>query len=242
MLSKEFHIDTTATKEELRKVLEEYQPWRMGVSFSNGLNTKDFNRMEPFSDIPLNKLLMISQHCGEDWLYNKRVLDIGSNIGYNSITLAQQFGCSVTGLEFNPGNIEKAKMLAGLSGADLDIDFVEGDAVTFVRHNEYDLILHLGTLYHLADPVNGIFNTAASLKSGGKLYIETSVYHSDDPNACRFIYGLGGDTTNFWALSPFVVEQLVTQGGLKNFEMVRDIKIKLFEGLNMSRAIFAAEK
>ena len=165
---------------------------------------------------------------------------MGSNIGYNSITLAQQYGCSVTGLEYNPRNIEKAEMLAGLSSVKLD--FVQGDAVTYVQKDEYDLVLHLGTLYHLPDPVLALKNTALCLKKGGKLYIESAVYQNDDSYACRFLHGFGGDRTNYWALSPFVIEQILVEAGMKNFELLHDIQIRAYEGTGMSRAVFYAEK
>jgi SAM-dependent methyltransferase len=242
MIEPAFFVETQMSTDELSAELTKYEPWRIGISFSNGLNTKDFKTMEPFSDVPLQKLKMIMEHGGEEWFHNKQVLDIGSNIGYNSITLANRFGCTAYGLEVNPANIEKAELIAGWCDADADVEFILGDAVTYSKPDSYDLILHLGTLYHLPDPVLALKNAAQNLKRGGKLYIESAIYNGDEDNACLFIHGLGGDKTNYWALSPKVIETILTDNGMSEVSQIRDVKIKLYEGTRMSRGIFYAEK
>ncbi len=146
----QFHIDTKISRQELSEQLRKHEPWRIGIYLSNGLKTRDFETMEPFSDTPLQKLRMIMQHGGEEWFYGRRVLDVGSNIGYNSITLAKLYHCQVTGLEVNEANVKKSELIAGWCEADLS--FIKGDAVTYSNVEAYDLILHLGTLYASPGP------------------------------------------------------------------------------------------
>jgi hypothetical protein len=74
------------------------------------------------------------------------------------------------------------------------------------------------------------------------LYIESAIYNGDEDNACLFIHGLGGDKTNYWALSPKVIETILTDNGMSEVSQIRDVKIKLYEGTRMSRGIFYAEK
>lgn len=240
MINPKFHIETDISQDTLIEQLKNHQPWRIGVSFSNGVNTADLETIEPFSDIPLNKLKWVVEHGGEASFMNKRVLDIGSNIGYNAIILSRDFGCNVTGLEYDPRNIEKAEMIAELCGE--SVDFVQGDAGTYCQPDEFDVILHLGTLYHLADPVGALKCSAMSLKSGGQIYIESAVYDGKDEYACRFIHGYGNDYTNYWALSPKVISEILQNNGFSNVKQIRNVTIKSYQGTGMSRALFYAEK
>ncbi|MEP0315532.1 class I SAM-dependent methyltransferase [Hyphomonas sp.] len=240
MINPKLHIETDLSKVDLEKTLKNFEPWRIGITFSNGLSTADFRTIQPFSDIPLNKLRLIGEHMGEDNLRGLRALDIGSNIGYNTIALTRDFGCKVTGLDFNPGNVEKARWLAGI--CDVDAEFEVGDANTYCKPGEFDLILHLGTLYHLADPVGGLRCAAQSLKPGGQIYVETTTYESGDEYACRYIHGYKGDYTNFWALSEKVVSEILERYGVPDATMIRKFGMKYFEGTGMARAIFCGKK
>ena len=240
MINPKFYIETELSQQALLNKLKLHEPWRMGISFSNGVNTADLRTIEPFSDMPLNKLKWIAEHGGENALKDKRVLDIGSNIGYNAIILSRDFGCKVTGLEFDLRNIEKAKMIADLCGA--EVEFLQGDAGSFSQPGEYDVILHLGTLYHLADPVAALKCSATNLKAGGLIYIESAIYEADDEYACRFIHGYGNDYTNYWALSSKVISEILERYGFSKVEKIRDVNIKSYQGTGMSRALFFAEK
>lgn len=212
----------------------------MGISFSNGVNTSDLNTIQPFNDMPLNKLRMIAEHFGEERLHALRVLDVGSNCGYNSIILTRDFNCRVTGIEYNSINNDKARFLAELCG--VMPEFIQADAGSYQADNEFDLILHLGTLYHLPDPVNALKCAAKSLKPGGRIYIETAVYNGDNPNLCRFLHGFGGDYSNYWALSPQVIEEILTRHGMIHVGKIMDFEIAQYEGTGMSRAFFSADK
>ena len=53
---------------------------------------------------------------------------------------------------------------------------------------------------------------------------------------------MGGDKTNYWALSPKVIETILSDNGLVNIQQIKDIRIKLYEETRMSRGIFYAEK
>ncbi len=240
MINPKLEIQTDLSEQDLLNKLKTLEPWRVGIAFSNGVNTADLKTIEPFSDIPLNKLMWIAEYAGETALTKKRVLDIGSNIGYNAITLSRDFECEVTGLEFDRRNIEKAEMIADMCG--VDVDFLQGDAGIYTNPGEYDVILHLGTLYHLPDPVGALKCSAINLKSGGQIYIESAVYEVEDEHACRFIHGFGNDFTNYWALSPTVITEILEQYGFCRVRKIRDVTIKSYEGTGMSRALFCADK
>jgi ubiquinone/menaquinone biosynthesis C-methylase UbiE len=57
-----------------------------------------------------------------------RVLDIGSGLGGPARTLAEVYGCRVTGIDLSPMFCETAQQLSRWVGLNEKVDFVEGDA------------------------------------------------------------------------------------------------------------------
>src|SRR3954468_12333433 len=66
------------------------------------------------------------------------VLHVQCHIGHDTISLARR-GARVTGVDFSPASLAKARDLARRSGA--DVDFVEADstALPVELHNRFDL-------------------------------------------------------------------------------------------------------
>ena len=62
-------------------------------------------------------------------LRNERVLDIGCGIGGPARMLADDFNCTVTGLDLNPEFIRTARLLTELTGLTEKIQFVRGNAL-----------------------------------------------------------------------------------------------------------------
>ena len=120
MIEPHFHVETDLTKKELEPQLRAFEPWRMGITFSNGLDTSEFETLQPFSNVPLNKLRLISNHSGKEALTNKRVLDVGANIGYFSLLAASTVGDAgaVFAFEPDPANFALLQASAGHNGLD----------------------------------------------------------------------------------------------------------------------------
>jgi len=224
---------------DVKQRLQPLEPWRVNVSFSNGFDTGQLETMEPWNRAPLGKLAMIIGHSGEDAFKGARVLDIGCNAGYNVITLMQKYGCDVVGIDNNRKNLQKLTALAEIADVTPSASIHDAHDYDF---DPFDVILHLGTLYHLQDPVAAMRAAARNLRAGGRLYLETVVYVSDDPMACKFIYMLGGDHTNFWGLSEAAIKLILTDAGLSQVETVRVVNIKSYEGTGLNRTLFCAYK
>jgi SAM-dependent methyltransferase len=233
------YIDTDFDADELRRRLKSWEPWSGRIEFSNGVSTAEFGRRVPFADNLIGKLKLIEREVALEQFAGQRALDVGCSSGHNSIAMAG-YGARVTGIDYNSRHIAVARFLATVAG--VDAEFEQADAEEFVREGEFALILHLGTLYHLPNPVRALSTAAANLTSGGTLVIETQVYDlPDDPNACAFLHDVNNDPTNWWALSPAVISRILERQG---FEPPREVFRATPEIMpeNQSRMILVARK
>ena len=100
----------------------------------------------------------------------------------------------------------------------LDIDLKD---LSPERVGTFDVVLFLGVLYHLKDPLGGL-ERAASLCTE-TLMIETAgaMFECTDP-VMRFYLGdeLGGDATNFWAPNPLCLERMLKEVGFGEVEFL----------------------
>ena len=234
-----FFIKTDLSKDEVRDLLKPLEPWRVKIGFSNGFDTETLETMRPWNTHPLYKLKMLADYVGMERLKSKRVLDIGFNAGYNSILLSQNFGCDVVGIDNNRLNLSKAEVLCDIAGASPEL--LIADAHDFVS-DPFDIVLHLGTLYHLQDPIKSMRTAASNLKPGGMLVLETTGCVGNDPLDCRLIYGWGGDTTNYWALGSRAIELILEDAGLKNISVIKTLEPKVYEGSGLNRILLVAER
>jgi 2-polyprenyl-3-methyl-5-hydroxy-6-metoxy-1,4-benzoquinol methylase len=219
--------------------LKKYAPWRMELSF-DGVSSSQFGTFEPYNQHPLRKLKEVLKFVPEAGLKDGRVLDIGFNAGYNSLYVAQRCGATVTGVDIAEKHKKTADELANMLG--VNAEFLLESAEVFERPNTFDLVLHFGTLYHLANPVSSIDKCVRSLKRSGWFALETMCYRGeDDPTACKWIYGLNGDRTNFWSLGEEAIRSMVFRSGIKQFEIILEVWPAAYERKH-SRTIWVGKR
>lgn len=216
--------------------LTEFAPWRMELSFDSGPKSSDFETYNPFNEFPLRKLRILLDKIALP--ASPSVLDIGFNCGYNSLYMASRYGAKTTGIDVVPKHKEVADSLTQMLG--VDAEFIMQSAEEFERKNTYDLVLHLGTLYHLPNPLRSIEKTASSLKKGGWFALET-VRYLKDSGCARWVYGFNGDKSNFWALGDTVVDEFFGRCGLEKPDIIFNANVAVYQG-EMSRAIWLAKK
>jgi 2-polyprenyl-3-methyl-5-hydroxy-6-metoxy-1,4-benzoquinol methylase len=220
--------------------LKRYEPWRMELRFESGPKASDFETYEPFQNIPLFKLAKILEHIPKERLHGARVLDVGFNVGYNSIHLASEFGCAVTGIDVVQKHKTVAEEIRKMAG--VEVEFLLANAEEFERPDEFDLILHLGTLYHLPNPVRSMECCFRSLKPGGWFALETMCYRGNsDSSLNKWIYGFGGDMSNFWALGAETIESIAHYCGITDLKLVFEAWPPAFRR-EMSRAIWIGRR
>ena len=233
-------LQTSLEPEELRTRLKKWEPWSIRIDFSNGVSTNEFQRRIPFSEHPLSKFNAFEKAIPFPNLKGGRLLDIGCAFGYNSINVAAKYGLSCTGIDISTRHIDASRFLSSL--AEVDTEFLIGNAETFSRFSQFDVVLHFGTLYHLPNPILSLQTTFDNLRPGGYLALETQVYdHPQDPNICYFMHMQNNDKTNFWALSTSVLTKFFE---LLGFREIREILKVVPKGLaeHMSRILLVARK
>lgn len=235
------NLQTTLAPEELRRRLKQWEPWSIRVDFNNGVSTKEFARRMPFSEQPLFKFSVAERAIPFAELKGGRLLDIGCNSGYNSVYASSQYHFSCVGVDVVPRHIEVSRFFSELAGT--DSEFLIGSAETFSRPNEFDVVLHFGTLYHLKNPLLSLQASFENLKPGGYFALETQVYdHPDDPNICCFMHMQNNDKTNFWALSTSVLTKCLQLQGFAEIQELLKVVPGHTLGKHMARIILAARK
>src|SRR3954464_1680425 len=99
------------------------------------------------------------------------VLHVQCHIGHDTISLARR-GARVTGVDFSPAWLVKARELARRSGT--GIDFVEADstALPVELHNRFDLAYAtIGVVCWIGDIEAWMRSVAAVLRPGGRLLL-----------------------------------------------------------------------
>ncbi len=232
---------TDLSPDELAPMLEQWGPWRLEIEFSNGLNTTDFGVQEPFIPEPLGKILRVGAAVDLEEFRGGRAIDIGYNIGYNTIYLAETYDMSVTGVDIGTRHKEVAEFLLGATTLADQVEFVVGDATTFTTPEPVDLVLHFGTLYHLPNPLLAVETTARNLRPGGLLALETQIYIGEDQTLSKYINGFMGDDTNFWALSRQTLRRVLTHYGFVDIEVLFETEPD-YIGHDMARIILIARR
>lgn len=234
-------LPSSLPAEELCEQLKKREPWSAKIDFNNGVSTKDLKRRMPFSEHPLSKLSVVASLIPFRHMAGRELLDLGCNIGYNSIYLAQKYGALCTGVDLSPRNIEIASFLARV--AQVDVEFVADSAETFNRIRGFYVVLHFGTLYHLRNPLLSLQNSYHNLRRGGYLAVETQVYDDpENPNACYFMHMQNDDCSNFWALSPSVLIKVLELSGFVEIQELSRIVPARGLASNMARMLVLARK
>jgi 2-polyprenyl-3-methyl-5-hydroxy-6-metoxy-1,4-benzoquinol methylase len=144
-------LHTALEAEELSEKIRLWEPWGHRIDFDNGVSTKDFKRRIPFAEQPFGKFSVVEAAIPFAELPGKKILDIGCNAGHNSIHAAMKYGACCTGIDVVSRHIEISRFFSEVAGA--NAQFLIANAETFSRPEEFDVVLHFGTLYHLPNPV-----------------------------------------------------------------------------------------
>ena len=155
------------------------------------------------------------------------VLDIGAWDGFYSFEAKRRGAARVLATDSfswtGPGWGSKAGFLLardalGLDVEDLDIDVME---LSPERVGRFDVVLLLGVLYHLKDPITAIERAAAI--TDRLLIVETVTNLAWLPApAARLYVGseLNDDDTNWWAMNPSALQALLKRTGFREVETV----------------------
>lgn len=178
-----------ASTKEARAAVDDVERWYHRIEVAPGVVTPG----EHDSPYVLERIDMPEDCTG------MRVLDIGARDGFFSFEAERRGARHVVGLDFFPP--EDTGFFTAKRLLDSQVQFVSGNVYQLApeTHGEFELVLFLGVLYHLRNPLLALDRIRSICR--GRLVLETEVLpdESDEPLA-RFHPGdtLRGDGTNYW--------------------------------------------
>lgn len=159
-----------------------------------------------------------------DSLKGLRALDIGASDGFYSRELYRR-GAEVTSFDYRSKTSNGFSIMERLS--DIELRHVHGNIInidSLLENETFDLILFLGVIYHLPDPIMALWKLRGLLR--GEMFLETYCEDimGDDQCVARYYVGdtLVGDVTNFWAPSSQCVFAWLKDTGFDAIEWKRD--------------------
>jgi tRNA (mo5U34)-methyltransferase len=190
-----------------RELVDAYPNWYHRIEVVPGLVTPGIND----SSRSLEALNLPGD------LRGATVLDIGTRDGFFAFE-SERRGADVLAVDYLPATATGFSIAAGLLGS----------RVRYLQENIYnlrpeaigtfDVVLMLGLLYHLPDPIRA-FSTIRKL-CRSELYLETHVADDDYPELASlpvalFCPGmaLNADPTNYWAPTTPCVEAMLVECG-----------------------------
>lgn len=155
------------------------------------------------------------------------VLDVGAWDGFYAFECERRGAARVLATDWycwgGPGwgskrSFELARRALESRVEDLEIDVMD---LTQERVGQFDLVLFLGVLYHLQDPLGGLRRVAAL--SADRLIVETHVDLLDVRGPAMRFYPnaeLNNDATNWWGPNPACVEAMLGSAGFRAVTML----------------------
>jgi tRNA (mo5U34)-methyltransferase len=205
-------------------------PWFHNLHLPDGRQTAPDH---PLGDFPAYKWKGIAPHLPND-LSGWDVLDIGCNAGFYSFELARR-GARVCGIDVDERYLRQARWGAEKLGLEERVDFRRGTVYDLAGiHEQWDLVLFLGVLYHLRYPLLGLDIVARRVRE--LLVLQTLTMPGEErlaqatdlsldqrshllapgwPKLAFIEHKLAGDETNWWAPNAGAVEAMVRSAGLE---------------------------
>lgn len=217
------------TGEEIRKrmdALGKQTPWYHVIQLGLGILTPGWNALEPIWQ-NIRKVRDADRALNRVTQGGVRVLDLGSRDGMWAFE-AEQFEAVSTVVATDigwTGYLDHLLFCREVLGSKvLPLYNVEAEHLTdglkhFWRENpgKFDIVQHLGLLYHLPDMMVSLRQARACLKDGGMMLLETAYYNFHDYPIARFNSdgGVYHDKESFWAPNLPCLKGMLEQTGFE---------------------------
>jgi cyclopropane fatty-acyl-phospholipid synthase-like methyltransferase len=148
------------------------------------INSEAERWVHGFCDRPMETQHINRYIKASTFIENKKVLDIAGGSGYGSYYMALNGKpLSIDTIDID----EEAVKYANYRYPHEKINRNVGNAETFVKPKEYDVIISFETIEHLEKYFNFLENISNSIKEGGTLIISTPI-NSETTNICNNPY------------------------------------------------------
>jgi 2-polyprenyl-3-methyl-5-hydroxy-6-metoxy-1,4-benzoquinol methylase len=175
---------------ELRARVRALNPWYLPFRMRDDFFTMNMDgklAVEAKSRVLFRRDLIVGTVAailGDD-IADTTVLDIGCNCGFFSLDIGDRGVKHVDGIDLRPANIAQAQFLADHYQLD-NVTFRVSDADALQHEAQRDVVLNLGVLYHVVNPLQFIRQTYELCR---RFAIIDTVVHSEPISA----YVLFGD-------------------------------------------------
>ncbi|ABL79475.1 MULTISPECIES: class I SAM-dependent methyltransferase [unclassified Nocardioides] len=150
---------------------------------------------------------------------DSRVLDLGSGLGGPARTVAEESGCSVTGVDLTPEFCEVATALSQWTGMSDRTSFQVGDATaTGLPHEGFDAALTVHVAMNIADKPALYAEAFRVLRPGGRFVIYDVLQGEGGP--VHFPVPWAADPSTSFLATPERVRELLSAAG---FEVISEI-------------------
>lgn len=138
-----------------------------------------------------------------------RVLDIGARDGFFSFECERRRAAEVVAIDYMPAEQTGFPVAKKILGSELNLIHENIYNLTPEKYGQFDIVLLLGVLYHLPDPLRALDIVFNMMKSPGLLYLETVVIDEELPPALarkplmEFYPSASknSDYTNYWGVT-----------------------------------------
>lgn len=196
------HLD----EDEIRRRIAAIKVWYHRIEFRPGIITPGVNA----GDVTLRHLELPDDCRG------LRALDIGARDGYFTFELERR-GAEVLALDYTADTDTGFRTAADMFGSKAEFVHANVYDLTPERFGHFDIVMFLGVLYHLPDPLEAlhriravsrgrlcmesyVIDAALPLADGAKVSMATTAPPLTDVPLMRFFPGraLNNDPTNYW--------------------------------------------
>jgi SAM-dependent methyltransferase len=178
---------STLSDADIREAFAAYDRWHYAYEFDGGLSFSAHHllpsALADSSERPRQRFRHFMPHllsANGGSLEGLRVLDIACNAGFWSVQCAL-LGAEVTGFDARPELIEQAnliKKIVGLKNLDFKVlDFFSMNPEAL--GGTFDIVLNLGVMYHLPQPLDTLERTRAMATK--YVLLDTGVHPTVDP-------------------------------------------------------------
>jgi 2-polyprenyl-3-methyl-5-hydroxy-6-metoxy-1,4-benzoquinol methylase len=180
--------DDRASADELARTVESLAPWSVPYRLAHGLNTMNLDEMHAKvvqAQVLYRRELItgtVAQLLGDE-LASTNVLDVGCNAGFFSLDIAGRGAQHVDGIDLRAENIAQARFAAEHYGF-ANVDFHVSDVDAFSAGAQWDVVLNLGVLYHVTNPIELLQRTYELCR---KFAVIDSVCHRE-PVSAYFLF------------------------------------------------------
>ncbi len=189
---------TSTSPDEIRALIARHRDWYHQIELSPGVFTPG-----PHAS-PIALAAMDALGLPKD-LKGMRVLDVGCRDGFFGFEMEKR-GATVTGIDYAAPDMTGFSIAAGILGSPMEYLVANVYDLGPERFGTFDLVLFLGVLYHLRNPLLALDKVRSVARPGALVFVETEVVAGPgvgemDTPLWQFYprASLGGDHTNKWA-------------------------------------------